>query len=624
MLDFIVTNALTLLLWLLRTLSSTPLLFFLAGGAAIQDNSYRYTDSLLALEAVAGPPPPSPPVEGFLPLDAWSPLLSSHPDQRFAAFLRRGITHGFRIGADPAKPLRTRNLCLPSAADHADIISDRISEELASGKLHVPHSESSVRHISPIGVIPKPHQPGKFRLIVDLSAPRGYSVNDAISSDLATLRYVKVEEAARLIATHGKSALLAKLDLHSAYRKVPVHSEDQPLLAINWKGTTYIDHALPFGLRSAPKIFTAVADGYAWGLSSQGVTDFVHYLDDFLFWSPPGSPACASALQTALRLGAELGLPAAPGKVEGPSTSLTFLGIEIDTLNQVLRLPVAKLTRLKQTLRRWQSTTNPTKRELQSLIGLLNHAAAVVRPGRSFIRNLIENMKSPRLLDQPTRLTAKAKADIAWWRFLVAEWNGVGFFPLSEKSASLQVFSDASGSWGCGAFTETTPTLYFQFHWSSSWASAHIAAKELLPVVAGAALWGKQWENKLIVFRSDNSAAVEVLNNRSAADPTLTYLLQCLFFFEAYFQFDHVARHVSGRDNVAADALSRNRLPQFVALFPQGSTSSMELPASLQRLLLQPPQPWTSAPWRDLLRNCLQEVSHPGLNPPTAQPKKDT
>ena len=147
---------------------------------------------------------------------------------------------------------------------------------------------------------------------MDLSAPRGYSVNDAISSDLATLRYVKVEEAARLIATHGKGALLAKLDLHSAYRKVPVHSEDQPLLAINWKGTTYIDHALPFGLRSAPKIFTAVADGYAWGLSSQGVTDFVHYLDDFPIlvpsreprmrlsstdsartWSGAGSPRCS-------------------------------------------------------------------------------------------------------------------------------------------------------------------------------------------------------------------------------------------------------------------------------------------------------------------------------------------
>ena len=135
-----------------------------------------------------------------------------------------------------------------------------------------------------------------------------------------------------------------------------MHKEDQPLLAINWRGTTYIDHALPFGLRSAPKIFTAVADGYARGLISLGFNDFVHYLDDFLFWSPSGSSVCLSALQTALRLGEELGLPAAPGKVEGPSTSLTFLGIEIDTVDQVLRLPDVKLAELKRTLHRWQST----------------------------------------------------------------------------------------------------------------------------------------------------------------------------------------------------------------------------------------------------------------------------
>ena len=275
--------------------------------------------------------------------------------------------------------------------------------------------------------------------------------------------------------------------------------------------------------------------------------------------------------------------------VEGPSTSLTFLGIEIDTVDQVLRLPDVKLAQLKRTLHRWQSTKKPTKRELKSLIGLLNHAAAVVRPGRSFVWNLIENMKTPRLLDQPTRLTAKAKADIAWWLLFVEDWNGVGFFPLTENSSSLQVFSDASGSWGCGAFTETTPTLYFQFQWPSSWESVNIAAKELLPVVAGAALWGKHWENKRIVVRSDNSAAVDALNNRSASDTTLSYLLQCLFFFEAYFQFDHVAKHVAGRDNVAADALSRNRLPQFVALFPQGSTTSVELPEPLRLLLLQPP-----------------------------------
>ena len=63
---------------------------------------------------------------------------------------------------------------------------------------------------------------------------------------------------------------MAKLDLKSAYRMVPVHPEDSPLLGIQWKGETYSDQALPFGLRSAPIIFSAVADGLAWTLFHGG------------------------------------------------------------------------------------------------------------------------------------------------------------------------------------------------------------------------------------------------------------------------------------------------------------------------------------------------------------------
>ena len=51
------------------------LLFLLAGGAAIHDNTYHYTDQLLALEVAAGLTPPSPPMEGFLPLETWRDFL---------------------------------------------------------------------------------------------------------------------------------------------------------------------------------------------------------------------------------------------------------------------------------------------------------------------------------------------------------------------------------------------------------------------------------------------------------------------------------------------------------------------------------------------------------------------
>ena len=69
-----------------------------------------------------------------------------------------------------------------------------------------------------------------------------------------------VEEATRGILAYGKESLLAKVDIQSAYRNIPIHPDDRHLLKMIWEGALYIDTALPFGLRSAPKIFTAIAD----------------------------------------------------------------------------------------------------------------------------------------------------------------------------------------------------------------------------------------------------------------------------------------------------------------------------------------------------------------------------
>ena len=159
-----------------------------------------------------------------------------------------------------------------------------ITRRLSTGRLA--RLERSAARKNPIGIIPKPLQPGKFRLIVDLSSPVGGSVNDGIDRNLCSLQYVSVDQAARLVAACGKGALMAKTDLCSAYRQVPVHRDNQHLLGIEWRGQTYIDKALPFGLRSAPKISTAVADSLAWALHCSGVSNSVHYLDDFLFWGP--------------------------------------------------------------------------------------------------------------------------------------------------------------------------------------------------------------------------------------------------------------------------------------------------------------------------------------------------
>ena len=126
--------------------------------------------------------------------------------------------------------------------------------------------------MSPLGVIPKKNKPGKWCLIVDLSAPQGGSINDGIDSNLSSLSYSSIDHLAALIVTEGRGCLLVKVDIKEAYRMVSVHSEDQHLMGVQWKGVVYIDWVLPFGLRSASKIFSAVTDA----IQDVNTVDFIH------------------------------------------------------------------------------------------------------------------------------------------------------------------------------------------------------------------------------------------------------------------------------------------------------------------------------------------------------------
>lgn len=570
----------------------------------LSGNSYAYTDKLLALESTADCVLVQR-VSGFLPIAEWEPYLKTYPDQRMAAFLRRGIRYGFRIGFSPSQSLERGGSNHQSVILNPDTVTAHIADEVAKRKLQ-PVEDTSAVHISPMGIIPKANQRNKFRLICDLSYPQAHSVNDGIDPELCSLHYTSVGDAVTLVKTFGVGATMAKLDLKSAYRMVPVHPQDQRLLGVNWQGETFQDTALPFGLRSAPIIFTAVADGLAWALTCEGLKYFIHYLDDFFFAGPPGSDECSRALQTAVPLCAKLGLPVAPAKVEGPSNVLSFLGIELDTIQQELRLPQAKVNRLRETLKEWYGRKYPSKRQLQSLIGQLNHAAMVVKPGRTFLRHLIDTMKIPKQGRHKVRLNAQCIADIRWWDSFISQWNGITFFNTSLSSVS--VVSDASGRWGCGAFMPASKE-WFQFQWPEAWHQTSIAAKELFPIVVSAAVWGGRWARSSILFVCDNMAVVQALKSRSVRDPMLMHLLRCLFFFEAHFNFDHTAAHIPGKDNIAADALSRNRAPEFFGMYPQAPRMPTVIPPQLYTLLSDQSLDWTSPRWRDLFSVAVHAVT---------------
>ena len=244
----------------------------------------------------------------------------------------------------------------------------------------------------------------------------------------------------------------------------------------------------------------------------------IHYLDDFLLFGAPGVPQCAVALCKALARCASLGVPVAPAKTEGPTTKIIFLGIEIDTVCMTLSLPQVKLVRLRSMIRQWSEKHSCTKRELLSLIDCLQHACCVVRPGRSFLRRMIDLSSGVRALHHRVRLNAGFRSDLKWWGCFLPMWNGSGLLcSVIKREPQVVLTSDASGSWGCGAFTSTGQ--WFQLALPDSWQEVHITVKELLPIVLAAATWGPLWRGFTVSCRCDNAAVVAIVNSgRSRMD----------------------------------------------------------------------------------------------------------
>ena len=142
-----------------------------------------------------------------------------------------------------------------------------------------------------------------------------------------------------------------------------------------------------------------------------------------------------------------LGVPLALDKCEGPTTCIAFLGIIITTRAMEIRLPHDKLCRIKEELRQWQAKKRCTRQELQSLTGLLQHAATVVRPGRTFLRRLYDLVSTAKAPGHHLYLNTAAQADLAWWGLFIDAWNGLSVLHTRQLSHSHHVVvSDASGS----------------------------------------------------------------------------------------------------------------------------------------------------------------------------------
>ena len=114
------------------------------------------------------------------------------------------------------------------------------------------------------------------------------------------------------------------------------------------------------------------------------------------------------------------------------------------------------------------------KCEILSLVGLLKHAAKVVRCSRSFVSRIYATVDKLQELKYFTHLNNDFLSDLSWWHTFFKEWNKISWlcYSSSFKDHDFCIHTDPSGS---SAFFEGE---WLQLPWNKSWASVGIMVKE--------------------------------------------------------------------------------------------------------------------------------------------------
>jgi hypothetical protein len=142
---------------------------------------------------------------------------------------------------------------------------------------------------------------------------------------------------------------LAKIDIKNAYRSIPISKKNQKVTDLKWFDSTgefyMVDMLLPFGAKASPGIFSSITQSIKRMMNRKGYHTISVYLDDFALCANPKQD-CHDMITCLLKWLRSLGLHINWSKVKGPTQCMSFLIIEIDTVNMRCRLHQPKMQKV--------------------------------------------------------------------------------------------------------------------------------------------------------------------------------------------------------------------------------------------------------------------------------------
>lgn len=406
-----------------------------------------------------------------------------------------------------------------------------------------------------------PKKSGGWRPILNLTALNRYIRTSSF----------RMETPRRVLAAVSPDEWLVSIDLKDAYFHIAIHESCYRYLRFMVGNRVYEYTALPFGLATAPAVFTRVMLAPVAFLHRQSVR--LHpYLDDWLI-RHHNRIVLLSHAQRAWRLIATIGLiPSTEKSCMIPSQDMVFVGIRFITRLGIVcptQERVDKLLAITQMV--WSSTCVPARAILvllggmTSMIDIVPWARLRQRPVQLYLLAHWRAHRHP--LDHPIPVKPALRYHLRWWQ---EESNLLAGMRLASSQPDSVLFTDASHI-GWGAHLDNWQAAGL---WGPQDKTRHINWLELQAVFLALKKFERHVIAHHILVNTDNTTVVAYINKMGGTrSPSLCYLLWDLMMWCKERSIELRARHLPGKRNHIADALSRNRqvratewaIPQQVA-----------------------------------------------------------
>jgi hypothetical protein len=441
-------------------------------------------------------------------------------------------------------------------------------------------------------------KPGKYRKIGDLShgSSEFPSVNSGIAARLGTVKYpgvqnqvkniLKIQKKYKKSNPHGIRPRVpqAKRDLADAYRHVPVKEAEWIfLMSTDRQGNPIIDSRLQMGLGPAARIFCAITQTMDWLIRHVFTVESVAYLDD----------AGQAALGTRdIHLSHEIdamwmglaGWEIAEDKNEVDKEIMTLLGVEINSAENTLTIPEAKVDRIKTLLAQWEGKQHATTHEVQVITGVLCDIAKVITQGKVFLNRLYQLLHAAETRKSTARhpgfyrieIGWRQRADLHFWKELLEHMNKHvtrRFFDEDQTPTVARVIrGDACDKAIAGIVGNKMWRREFTGKWSYlAKHKASTASREMIVLVINAGTFGHEWRGQHILFECDNQSDVDSFLKMSNKNDTTEHLMRVLTLLAILHDFTFEVKWLSTTDNEIADDATRLSLSDFFRKWPQFS-----------------------------------------------------